>query len=142
MKYFIEAWLDMGFEDTRIDNQASRSGFYFWERTTQGINPKPPLNKGVIQSWVVGGERSPGGIMVESLPVEAFTIRGLPIYYDEAQDTWFVNGYPENFTSAAAATAYAESLVPAGTEIIPPVSQLPTWLTPAVGIGALIALLV
>lgn len=130
-----------GWEDTKIDNQAVRDSFYFWERTSQGINPKPPLAQGVIGSWVVGGERSPGSIMVESLPVEAFTIRGLPIYYDETQDIWFVNGYPENFASAAEATAYAESLVPAEV-VTPPPSTLPTWLTPAVGIGALIALLV
>jgi hypothetical protein len=131
------------FEDTRIDNQASRNSFYFWERTSQGINPRPPLNQGIIESWVVGGERSPGGIMVESLPVEAFNIRGLPIYYDEVQGIWFVNGYPENFASAAEATAYAESLVPAeGGTTPPPPSTLPTWIAPAVGIGALIALLV
>ena len=131
------------FEDTRIDNQASRDGFYFWERTSQGISPKPPLNQGIIASWVVGGERSPGPIMVQSLPVEAFNIRGLPIYYDTSQDIWFVNGYPENFASAAEATAYAESLVLADVVIPPPpASTLPTWLTPVVGIGALVALLV
>lgn len=131
-----------GFEDTRIDNQASRDSFYFWERTTQGIEPKPPLAQGIIESWVVGGERSPGGIMVESLPVEAFRIRGLPIYYDETQGIWFVNGYPENFASAAEATAFAENTVPAEVIPPPPTSTLPAWLTPAVGVGALIALLV
>ena len=130
------------FEDTRIDNQASRDAFYFWERTTQGIEPKPPLAQGIIESWTIGGERSPGPIMVESLPIEAFTIRGLPIYYDASQDIWFVNGYPENFASAAEATVYAESLVPAESEIPPPPSTLPTWIAPAAGIGALIALLV
>lgn len=130
------------FEDTRIDNQASRDSFYFWERTTQGIEPKPPLAQGIIESWTIGGERSPGPIMVQSLPVEAFRIRGLPIYYDATQDIWFVNGYPENFASAAEATAYAESLVPADVVIPPPPSTLPTWLTPAIGFGALVALLV
>lgn len=127
-------------EDTRIDNQASRDGFYFWERTSQGINPKPPLNKAIVESWAVGGERSPGGIMVERLPIEAFNIRGLPVYYEPTQDIWFVNGYPENFLTAAEATAYAESLVPATTEI-PPTGTFPAWAPGAVGLGLLAALL-
>lgn len=126
-------------EDTRIDNQASRDGFYFWERTSQGINPKPPLNKAIVESWAVGGERSPGGIMVERLPIEAFRVNGLPVYYDETQDIWFVDGYPDNFLTAAEATAYAESLVPTGSETPPP--GLPNWVLPIAGVGILAALL-
>jgi hypothetical protein len=129
------------FEWTRIDNQASRDGFYFWERTSQGIHPQPPLSKAYPESWVVGGEKGGGSIMVEKLPVEAFQVRGLPIYYEPSQDIWFVDGYPENFATAAEATAFAESLVP--TEVVePPVSPLPSWLSPAIGVGALIAMLV
>jgi len=101
------------FEWTRIDNQASRDAFYFWERTSQGIKPRLPLNKAVIESWVVGGERGGGPIMVESLPVEAFQVKGIPVYYDQYQDIWFVDGYPDNFASAAEAAAFAESLIPA-----------------------------
>jgi len=127
-------------EWTRIDNQASRDSFDFWERVSHSNDAKPPLSKAAIESWVVGGERIPGSVMVEKLPVEAFQIRGLPVYYDEAQDIWFVDGYPENFASAAEATAYAESLVPAGSEI-PPVNPLPDWAAPVIGVGALLAML-
>lgn len=126
------------FEATRIDNQASRDDFDFWERVSHSNDAKPPLNVAYAESWVVGGEKGGGSIMVEKLPIEAFQIRGLPIYYDPSQDIWFVDGYPENFATAAEATAYAESLVPEETLPETPVTN---WVAPIIGVGALLVML-
>jgi len=135
------------FEWTRIDNQASRDSFDFWERVSHSNDAKPPLNKAYVSSWVVGrgvdgGAGSQGSLMVEQLPVEFKRVRGLPIYYDPNQLIWFVDGYPENFQTEAEATAFAESLVPyePSTET-PPVNPI-EWVSEVVGAAILVALLV
>jgi len=131
------------FEWTQRVPSTGDGGIYFFERTPRGLPVSPPLNRAIVDSWVVGGGRGGGPVMasVVSLPIESFRVNGIPVYYDPSQDIWFVNGYPENFTSAADAAAFAESLVPnGGNGGLPPVGSVP--LAPILGIAALFLLVV
>lgn len=132
------------FEWTQRSPSTGDGGFYFFERTGRRAPVYAPLNKAVVESWVVGGQYGGGPIMARpvSLPVEVFRVNGIPVYYDSSQNIWFVNGYPENFVSADEARLFAESLIPSEGGVIPPPPSEPNALASLFGLGALLLLLV